>query len=192
MVSIGVGLGSILAPALIGAGGVRAAMIVTGLSLPVLAMLTSPTLAALDDRLGVREDEIRALRGMPMLGLLPVPIIEHLAGRLGRRSVPAGTAVVEQGSPGDRVFVIAHGRAEVIGDGRAIATLGPGDGFGEVAVVDRVARTATVCADTDLDLLELAGDDFLAAIGGNGPAADATRAVVDRHLTTFRPVTLGA
>ena len=59
-------------------------------------------------------------------------------------------------------------------------------------MVDRIARTATVRARTDLDLLELAGEDFLAAIGAHGPATEATRATVDRHLATFRPVTLGA
>jgi len=192
MISVGVALGSILGPALIGLTGVRPAMILTGLTLPTLALLSWHHLTSLDDRLGVREEEIRALRRTPMLGLLPVPIIEHLAGRLGRCSVPAGTTVVEQGTPGDRVYVIARGEADVIGNGRRMATLGEGDGFGEVAVVDRIARTATVRARTDLDLLELAGDDFLAAIGAHGPATEATRAVVDRRLATFRPMTLGA
>ena len=100
--------------------------------------------------------------------------------------------MVEQGTPGDRVYVITRGEAEVIGDGRQMSTLGEGDGFGEVAVVDRISRTATVRARTDLDLLELDGEDFLAAIGGHGPATDATRAIVDRHLAAFRPMTLGA
>jgi CRP-like cAMP-binding protein len=160
--------------------------------LPVLALASGPHLVRLDDRLRVRDEEIRLLRRTPMLGLLPVPIIEHLAGRLRRLSVPAGATVVEQGTAGDEVFVITHGRADVVGDGRPVRTLGEGDGFGEVAVVDRITRTATVRARTDLDLLALDGDDFLAAIGSHDGAADAARATVDRHLAAFRPLPVGA
>jgi hypothetical protein len=192
MVSLGVALGSVAAPALIAVAGLRTAMVVAGLLLPVLALVTAPRLRRLDERLTVREEEIRTLRRMPMLGLLPVPVLEHLARRTVRRAVAPGTTVVEQGTPGDRVFVVTGGEAEVLGDGRVLRTLGPGDGFGEVAVVDRVPRTATVRAAGELDLVELAGEDFLAAIGGNGPATDATRAVIDAHLARFRPVPLGA
>ena len=145
MISLGVGLGSILGPALIGAGRCAAG---DGRDRPHAPGRSRCSAGATSPRSttgsGVREDEIRALRRTPMLGLLPVPIIEHLAGRLVRRSVPAGTTVVEQGTPGDRVYVIARGEAEVIGDGRQVlTTLGEGDGFGEVAVVDRITRTAT-------------------------------------------------
>ena len=192
MISVGVALGSILGPALIGLTGVRPAMIVTGLTLPALAVLSWHHLTSLDDRLGVREEEIRALAAPRCSGSCRCPSSSTSRAGSGRCSVPAGTTVVEQGTPGDRVYVITRGEADVIGNGRRMATLGEGDGFGEVAVVDRISRTATVRARTDLELLELAGDDFLAAIGAHGPATEATRAVVDRRLATFRPITLGA
>ena len=54
--------------------------------------------------------------------------------------------VVTQGDVGDRYFVIESGEAEVIGDGRVVATLGAGEGFGEIALLRRSRRTATVRA----------------------------------------------
>ena len=115
-----------------------------------------------------------------MLALLPVPAIEHLASRLRREAVPAGANVVLQGQPGDRVYVVVDGTAEVMGDGRLLATVGPGDAFGEIAVLRDVPRTATVRAATDLDLFTLARDDFLTALGRHQPSSDAAYATVAR------------
>ena len=84
-------------------------MVVTGLLLPVLAVLRWRRLHGLDDQLGVRDAEIRVLRATSMLALLPVPAIEHLASRLRREAVPAGATVVVQGEPGDRVYVVVDG-----------------------------------------------------------------------------------
>jgi hypothetical protein len=192
LVALGVGLGSVASPVLIATVGLRAALVVIGLLLPLLAVVSWRALQALDGRLEVRDEEIRVLRRVGMLALLPVPAIEHLASRLHRRAVPAGERVFEQGDVGVSAFVIVDGSADVVGDGRFIAGLGPGDAFGEIAVLRDVPRTAAVVAGSDLVLFELDRDDLLEALGRHQPSADAAYAVVAGHLANYRPATLGA
>jgi hypothetical protein len=191
LVAVGVGLGSVVSPVLIDLIGVRPALAVTGLSLPVIAVLALRRLRMMDAHLGVRDEEISVLRRAELLSLLPVPIIEHLASRVQRGLVPAGSAVVEQGEPGSSVYVVVGGRADVVGDGTVVARLGPGDAFGEIAVLQDVPRTASVVAATDLELFELRRDDFLAALGRHQASSDAAYSVVAEHLANFRPVSLG-
>ena len=73
------------------------------------------------------------------------------------RDIPhkAGTVIAREGDPGVGLFVIVEGVAEVSIGGRKKATLGPGDFFGEIALLDGGPRTATVTAKTDVQLLGL-------------------------------------
>jgi MFS family permease len=191
LISLGVGIGSVLTPALITLLNLRGALIAIGLLLPVLVTLCWRRLTALDGRLGVRDDEIDVLRHAPMFGLLPVASIEHLASQLRRRMFPAGTVVFEQGDPASDFYIVVDGGAEVIGNGALLATLGPGDSFGEIALMHDVPRTATIRAESDLNVFELDRDAFLDAIGGFSKSSDAAQAVVARHLANFTPAATG-
>jgi CRP/FNR family transcriptional regulator, cyclic AMP receptor protein len=66
-----------------------------------------------------------------------------------------GTVIAREGEPGIGLFVILHGTAEISIGGRKKALLGPGDFFGEIALLDGGPRTATVTAKTDVNLLGL-------------------------------------
>jgi CRP/FNR family transcriptional regulator, cyclic AMP receptor protein len=77
-----------------------------------------------------------------------------------RLVVPAGQRLVDQGARGTEVVVVVSGRARCSRDGADIAQFGPGDFFGEVAVLDGGPRTATVVADTDMELLVLDCREF--------------------------------
>ena len=66
--------------------------------------------------------------------------------------IPAGRTVLTQGDLGQEFALIVEGEAEVVKDGTPVATIGPGDYFGEVALLDAVTRTASVVASTDLVL----------------------------------------
>jgi CRP-like cAMP-binding protein len=101
--------------------------------------------------------------------------------------VAAGTTVFAQDDAGDRFYVIVDGTVEVLGDGVPVATLGPGDVFGEIALLRRVPRTATVRASTDLQLQSLTGDRFLTAVTGVPASAHRARAHIDEQLDRFSP-----
>lgn len=75
-------------------------------------------------------------------------------------TAPAGTVLCEEGAMGREFFFIVEGRASVKRGGRKVALLGPGDYFGELALLDRGPRSATVVADTDMALLNMSQREF--------------------------------
>jgi CRP-like cAMP-binding protein len=87
-----------------------------------------------------------------------------------------------QGEPGDRFVVIESGEVEVIVDGQPIHQLGPGAGVGEIALLRRSPRTATVIAITDVTGYSVDAATFLAAIAGPAAAA-VTERMAQANLT---------
>jgi len=187
LVALSMGVGAIATSLLIDQVGVRTTLIAVGMLCPVCAVLSWPRLRRMDRSLAVRDREIALLQGVSMLSPLPLPAIERLARGLEPVEVAAGMAVVEQGDVGDRYFVIESGEAEVVGDGRVVATLGPGQGFGEVALIRSVRRTATVRATAPLRLQAVTSQQFLAAVLGYPPSADEAGVTVDFMLDRFTP-----
>jgi predicted MFS family arabinose efflux permease len=187
LVSLTVGLGAILAALLIDLTSVPVALVAVGALCPILAVAAWRRLRRLDSHIGEVDREIGLLQGVPMFQPLPLPAVEHLARGLEPVHVPIGRAVFRQGDPADRFYVIEVGAADVIGDGNLITTLGPGDGFGEIGLLRRVPRTATVRAATDLDLQALRCDRFLPVITGFPPSAREAAVEVEEMLDRFRP-----
>jgi len=187
VVAIAVGLGALLTPVVIDALDLRTALVVLGLLTPVAIALSWRRLRALDAVIVGRDDELSLLRGVPLLDALPLPALETVARELDHVLVPAGADVFRQGDPGDRFYVVVAGTAQVVGDGRAVASLGPGDSFGEIALLRRVPRTATVSAVDELRLESLRGDRFLALMTGSPRGQAATSAHVDEMLDRFAP-----
>jgi CRP-like cAMP-binding protein len=95
---------------------------------------------------------------------------------------PAGVDVVTQGEEGDRFYVIADGETDVIADGTHVATLRRGDGFGEIALMYDVPRTATVHTRTAVRLYALERDDFLVALTGHLPAQTLAQGLASERL----------
>ncbi len=79
-------------------------------------------------------------------------------------SAAAGDVLCREGEPGHDFYVIVDGEATVDRGGRLLRRIGPGDSFGELALLDRGPRSATVTAATDLRLLRLAELDFSALL----------------------------
>ena len=101
------------------------------------------------------------LRKVPLFAELDNRQLKKLASRFRERTVGPGTNVTTEGEmSGVGFFVVGSGEAAVNVGGKDVATLGPGDHFGELALVSEAARTATVTATTDLRLLEIPFWDF--------------------------------
>ena len=74
--------------------------------------------------------------------------------------VPAGSMLVREGRRESQFYMIVSGRARVMRGSRKVAALGPGDYFGELALLDPGPRNATVTAETDMEVLELGSREF--------------------------------
>ena len=99
-------------------------------------------------------DTVEALSRVPLLSGLDAKELERVAGSFTERAFPADTVVVKQGDErGIGFFVITDGTARVSADGQSLDVLGPGDHFGEIALIGDRVRTATVTAETDLQTL---------------------------------------
>ena len=133
----GLALGLTVAPILFALLGERATFVVAGAFLPVVFLLAWRRLAGIDASVAVPEARL-ALLALPAhlrAALRPVPGARRLAPDPDRGA--AGTEIVRQGEPGDRFYIIESGEVEVSKNGRAVATLGPGDFFGEIALLGR-------------------------------------------------------
>lgn len=187
LVAVSIGIGAVVAAGMIGWLGVQGALVAIGLVCPVLAVVCWRRLRLLDRSVDALDADVGLLRQVPMFRALPLPSIEQLARGLEPVAVDSGAVVFSQGDAGDRYYVVESGEAEVLGDGRVVATLGPGEGFGEIALLRSTRRTATVTAKTALELRALRPDRFLAVVlGYTASAREATEAVDDR-LGRFAP-----
>lgn len=104
------------------------------------------------------------LRGVAPFATLPVATVENLAVRADSAVMASGAEVVRQGDPGNSFFVVQSGRVDILKNGRLDAQLGPGNFFGEIALLHGSPRNATVRATTALELLVVDRQEFLAAI----------------------------
>ena len=93
---------------------------------------------------------IDALRNVPLFSGLDKRDLDQLGRQLHERRFAEGTEITTEGSTGAGFFVIAEGNAEVTIGGQHRATLGPGDHFGEIALIDDGVRSASIVAATDL------------------------------------------
>ena len=176
-----VALGSVLAAALLAAFGARATLVAVGLFLPAVALACAPRLARIDTRTSVHDDDIALLRGLDLFAPLPMATIGDVATRLDRIEQPAGVALVTEGEPGDRYYVIEDGEVEVRAAARTVR-LGRGEAFGEIALLRAVPRTATVCSVTPVVVRSLGRDDFLGVVTGSEACGTRADAIVATHL----------
>lgn len=183
--SVAIALGAAAAPALLSAFGTDTTLIAFGLLLPALVVVSLPVLRGLD--VGISSPErAAAVRAVPFFAPLPEPTVERIASLLGSATVDAGSVVVRQGDAGDLFYLVETGELVVDRDGEQLATLGPGEYFGEIALVRDVPRTATVRAAQDSTLLTLERDEFIAAVTGHAPSREAADAVVMARLSGLR------
>lgn len=99
-------------------------------------------------------DRLQRIKNLPIFAACNTPELEEIDRLADEVAVEAGRTIMAEGDLGQEFALIISGEADVFKDGQVVTTLGPGDYFGEVALLDSVARTATVVARTDV-LLEV-------------------------------------
>lgn len=116
-------------------------------------------------------DLTERLKSVPLFRRLEAKQLKRLGDQMAERSWKEGDAVVEEGRGGAGFWVIEDGNATVSIRGEDVRTLGPGDHFGEVALLDDGPRSATVTAGSDLRCRGLAAWEFKSFIESNPGAA---------------------
>lgn len=163
----GLAAGALVVPILVAAANVTVATLVCAALLPVTVALSWSRLTALDSRTVVPTRAIALLRRASIFAGLPAPPLEAVARRAVWLTVPAGTDVIRQGDHGDRYYVMDGGRVKVEQDGHFIREIDrPGEGFGEIALLRDVRRTATVTTLEETELLAIDRVTFLEAVTG--------------------------
>jgi len=183
----GLALGALLVPLLVYLGGSRLALLGVAAVLPLAAAVGGRGLVTLDAEAPVPVVEIALLRSLPLFAELPAPAIEGLAAALTPAEIPAGTALICQGEPGDAYYVIAAGELDIQQDGHFLRRCGRGDGVGEIALLRAVPRTATVTAHTAATVYRLDREPFLTAVLGHAATHQQAGRIADARLATGPP-----
>ena len=124
------------------------------------------------------------LKAIPFFGSMSKKDLANVAQQTDEVDVSAGKVLAREGDLGDSFFIIDSGTAEVTRGGERLAELGPGDFFGEMALVDADRRTATVTATSDMSLIVMTRSSFR-QLHRSQPEIHATisKAIAERHAS---------
>jgi len=168
-----VSLGALLMPILLGIVGLNATLLIMGFAIPALSVAAYPWLRALDARalaeLSAIEPRIATLQALDIFAGATRTALERLARSAVEQTVGEGTVLIQEGAVADDFFVLTDGRVDVsaLGEGgveRALGELVPPDFFGEIGLLERRPRTATVTTASPCTVLRINGDDFVDAL----------------------------
>lgn len=168
---LGTVTGSLLAPVLIAAFGPRGALGVAGSILPIVALIIYARIGGTDRVSVVDEELVRLVRRVEAFSELPLTAIERLVAGMTPVAVPAGAVLMREGEAGDTFVIVATGEVEVSVAGEPMQRLGPGSGVGEIALLRRSPRTATVTALTEVTGHSVDCETFACAVSGPTSAA---------------------
>jgi MFS family permease len=177
----GLTIGALVGPLFIALFGPSAAFVPAGVLILAIGLVAGRSIHLLDAAAVDHSREISLLARVPFLAALPPYELERLAQGAEWVEVSAGTAVVTQGDDADSYYLVASGELSVTIDGvLREQNMVAGDGFGEIALLNRVTRTATVTALEDCELLVVSSGDFLGAVtatpDGEGLAHEVSQA----------------
>jgi CRP-like cAMP-binding protein len=183
--------GSVVTPPIVAVAGVRAAVLVSSTLVASVGMLLLVRARAIDQRAAARVE--RLAPRVKLLDSLDIFIgasratLEALAEELTRVSAPAGTVVIREGDEPDDLFVVGSGQLLVttVGRGR-VGELKAGEYFGEIGLLHRIPRTATVTASTDCELYRMRGESFLRLVNEGGSQSSSLLSNLQSRLASTR------
>jgi CRP-like cAMP-binding protein len=166
-------VGAAVAPVVIDTWGLTASLWIAGAAFPILSLAGLPALRLMDRQARARQAALAPRRTLlescDLFSHVSEGGLEQLAGAAEVVDVPAGTAVVTEGEPATDFYVLEDGVLVVTSRGEAgiaaqVNTLEPPDYFGEIGLIERIPRTATVTAEGDARVLRIPGQDFVDAL----------------------------
>jgi MFS family permease len=175
-----IALGTLVTPPIVDLLGLNAALLIMAFVPAALALVGYPALARLDRTAAARLSElaprIAILERLGIFAAAPHAVLERLAAACETVEFADGEAIVREGEPPDALYVIldgsvgvtAHGEA---GDEQRLRTMGSETYFGEIGLIERIPRTATVTAEAPTRCYRIDGEEFLAALTTTPPAA---------------------
>jgi predicted MFS family arabinose efflux permease len=177
-----ISLGALLMPLLLGTIGLTATLLVMGIAIPAVSLLAYPWIRTLDSRahgeLTLIQPRLAILGALDIFAGTPRGALESLAKTAAEERVEAGTLLLVEGAEADDFLVLTAGEVEVTahgeaGEERPLATLAAPDYVGEIGLLERRPRTATVRASSPCTLLRIHGADFLTALTSATPTPGA-------------------
>lgn len=131
------------------------------------------------------DERLELLRRVPLFAEVPQDVLARLAAMAEEREIPVGTALTHEGRHEGWFFVIEAGSVLIERSGRPLNTLGPGDFFGSIALVDAGPRTATAIAETPSRVLAITNEQFRKLLDESPELRDAILAAADHNLRTL-------
>jgi MFS family permease len=181
VINAALALGALLMPLVLAGLGLRAGLVAVCAPVALLMMACLGALRSLDRRTAP-PPQLRLVREQPLFAPLSPAAQETIARALLRRELAAGEAVIVEGDVCVHFFLIGRGRLQARRRRELLSEMGPGDCFGEIALLRDVPRTATVVARTKAVVYALAREDFLTAVSGDPTATMRAEALAARRM----------
>ena len=194
-----VSLGALLMPILLGTVGLTTTLLIMGFAIPALSAAAYPWLRALDARaigeLSAIEPRVATLQALDIFAGATRTALEQLARSAVEETVGPGTVFILEGAAADDFFVLTEGTVNVsaVGEGgveHALGELVPPDYFGEIGLLERRPRTATVTTVSQCTVLRINGDDFVDSLAAANLSPSALGGVRMRLARTHPSATL--
>ncbi len=191
-----ISLGTVLTPVAVSALGLDGGLLVMALGPAALALAGYPALAAIDRKTAGQarelEPKVALLEGLQIFEKASRPILERLAAAATERRFAPATVIVSEGDTADGLYVLAHGEVQVTARGRGggpervLGVMTAPSYFGEIGVLGRIPRTATVTALTDCRCQRIDGDTLLDALTSSPPSSSLME-TAQRRLAATHP-----
>jgi predicted MFS family arabinose efflux permease len=195
LVLLAISLGAFVTPPVISSAGLDASLWYAGAALPALCLLGLPWLRKMDAanlaQGAALEPRVAALARTGIFAEAPRPVLEQLARAATDVEVPAGTVVIREGDDADALYLLLDGEMAVAARGESgeeheLPAMGPGTAFGEIGLLERIPRTATVTSTTASTLLRIDGNAFLESLV-DAPASTALLEGARNRLARTHP-----
>jgi len=173
LVLAAISLGALVTPQVIASAGLDASLWLAGLAIPALCLLGWPLLRRMDEAnvavIAALEPRVQTLQRLGIFAEASRPVLEQLARAAQEVDVDAGTTVIREGDEADALYVLLDGEMAVSARGESgvdheLPTMAAGTYFGEIGLLERIPRTATVTSVGPSRMLRIDGEQFLTAL----------------------------